>query len=247
MLSSLIVCVLVVTAGAMAVNKPAFDAQTVFGFSPKEVNEEPKPCEVPKYFTFDQADFFSTVEEGRLVVEYVNFHGANDYVLDRYSVETFIDFFNGTKIHLKVIADYEEGKEYFITIIGDAIECEVYDIEGKKYPTDFGIPEGATFIGEATVGDRDLETETWYYSNKDNNIHYAKTVTKDECIPVSQFRRTFDPETGEELETLNSNIFNFKLGICDPEKYFKIPEECEEVSVSKVPSKNMQKMRRLRL
>jgi len=247
MLSGLIVCVLVVTAGAMAVKKPALNAQTVFGFSPKAVGQEREPCEIPEYFTFDQADIITTVSEGSLLVEYVNFHGAYDQKLKRYSVESFIDFFNGTELHLKVISEYEKGKEYLIARFGDEVECEVYDIEGKKFPEEFNIPEDATFIAEQTVGDRDLETESWYFANEEGTKHSVKTVTAEECVPVSLFRRLFDPDTGEELEVLSGNLVNFSLGICDPEKYFKIPEECEQVTVSKVPSKNMRKMKRFHM
>ncbi|XP_022080395.1 uncharacterized protein LOC110973697 [Acanthaster planci] len=247
MLSSFIVCVLVVSAGAMAVKKPVLNAQTVFGISPREGEDERKPCATPKYFTFDQADFMTTLEEGRLTVEYVNFHGAYDEVLKRYSVETFLDFFNGTLLHLKVIAEYDEGKGYLVQRLGDEIECEVYDLEGKKFPEEFSFPEDATFLADSTLGDRDLTVESWYYVSEDGTKHNVKTVTKDECVPVSLFSRKFDPETGEELEVVNGQVINFKLGICDPESYFKIPEECKEVGVSKELSKNMKKMHRFGL
>ena len=54
MRSSLVVGMLVVTAGAMAVHKPALSGQTVVGVTPKGNNEEPKPCKSPKYYTLDE-------------------------------------------------------------------------------------------------------------------------------------------------------------------------------------------------
>ncbi|XP_022080397.1 uncharacterized protein LOC110973698 isoform X2 [Acanthaster planci] len=189
----------------------------------------------------------TTLEGGGLTVEYINFHGAYDEVLQRYSFETFLDFFNGTLLHLKVIAEYDEGKEYLLQRLGDEIECEVYDLEGKRFPEVYSFPEDAKFLRDSTIGDRDVAVESWYYVSDDGTLLNVKTVTKDECVPVSLFRRKFDPETGEELGVMNGQVHNFRLGICDPEGYFKIPEECKEVGVSKELSKNMQKMRRLSL
>ncbi|XP_038068785.1 uncharacterized protein LOC119738117 [Patiria miniata] len=245
MLSSFLVCTMVVMAGAVAVTKPAMPrAYDVFRSLPKRVgstedHEHHVPCEPPPYFTFDEVDMLTSVEEGSLLLEYLNFEGAYDDISKKYAAKIFEDFFNGTEYSFKVIEDYKKGVRYEIYTGGDEVVCIAIEVEGKGFPEQYFIPYSAKYEGEAVIGDRDLVTDSWLETSL--GVHTVKTVTHGDCVPVSIERRFFDPETDQQTEFLDNRLFNFELGICDRDKYFKVPEECQQGNALKEPTEEMQK------
>ncbi|XP_038069081.1 uncharacterized protein LOC119738308 [Patiria miniata] len=219
---SLLVCTMVVIAGAMAAGMPM--SQEMVGIQSSHV-----PCDAPLYFTFDEVDVMSSVSEGSLLVEYVNFDGAYDAKAQQFSVRTTVDYFNGTLYTTQTIEDYKEEKAYMIyNKTGHELVCVVDDIAGKKFPYQYFIPATAKFVAEETIGDRDLVVDKWFEKDEAGNKHTIKTVTRGECIPVAIVQRRFDPATDKEIQWMESRIHNFHLGICDREKYFKIPAECQQ-------------------
>ncbi|XP_022080399.1 uncharacterized protein LOC110973699 [Acanthaster planci] len=240
--SSLACLLMVVIAGAQANVAQGLPFRGVYNpFSHHA--DEPQPCSIPRYFTYLQEDFVTTVEEGRLKVEEESWEGAYDTIAQKYSAKKEERFFNGTDDYSKIIFDEGKGVEYIIEKRGEETVCLVLDIEGQKFPDTYTFPKNAKFVGEATLGDRDLVVNVWYYPSEDNTKHTVKTYTREECVPIGLRHRKFDPQTGVEIELRESSLYDIKLGICDEEKYFKVPDECKEGRALKEPTLTMMKIR----
>jgi len=231
MWSGLLVCLLAVGATA---SKPGAPRQ-----------EEHEPCCAPRYFTFNQVTTTTSSVGHSLLVEYINAEGAYDAKFERVSVRVFLDYFNGTETHLRSIDDYLKGVSYLIIEHGEEEICFVGETEGRF--DEECLDEEDKFLGEATLGDYDLLLDNWYDVGDDPNVHTIKSVQHEGCVPVYLLSRTVDPESGEELSVDSSSLFNFKLGICNPDKYFKPPAACDEGRALSEPTPEMLKYRRVGL
>jgi len=235
MLSTLVVCLLVM--GATAFKPPMAGLKK--GAAPS-LKQEQEPCCAPNYFTYS-ATITQTSEdsESDLLLEMIHSEGAYDAITQEYSLRLFEEFSNKTERHLRIIENYKKEESYLIVKDGDEEYCFAGKTEGEF--TKECIPEDATYIGSATVGDRSLEVESWYFASEDQSTHTAQTVEKDECVPVSMFSREFDLDTGKEVYVVNADVYDFGLGICDREYYFKPPSSCDEDRVLTEPTKKMLK------
>ncbi len=105
--------------------------------------------------------------------------------------------------------------------------------------------EDAKFVQEAWIGEKDLLVDTWYFSREldpDHEAHVATTVGHPSCVPVNQVSTYFNSTTGKLLGEIDSRTFDFDLGICDREHYFKVPEECQSGNALKTPTLEVQKL-----
>ncbi|XP_022080439.1 uncharacterized protein LOC110973721 [Acanthaster planci] len=233
MWSGLLVCMLVV--GAMA-----FQPSVPFGAS--QPGERHEPCCAPRYFTFNQVTTTTSVQDGSLLVEYDNAEGAYDAKFERIAVKLVIDYFNGTEVYLRLIEDYIKGVSYYILEHAGEDICFVGRTEGRF--NEECLNDDAQFLSEATLGDYDLVLDNWYVVSEDKTEHSVKSVQHEGCVPVGLLTRTFDPDTGKELKVDDSRVLDFKLGICDPDKYFKPPASCDEGRAVDKPTPQMLKYRR---
>ncbi|XP_071797194.1 uncharacterized protein [Asterias amurensis] len=205
--------------------------------------QKPTPCCLPQYFTLRNVDIINTAPNGELKVEYANTERAYDAISQQLSIFYDVEYFNGTEVLGRYIADFKEKVLYIIIKVGDDEHCFPYHID-QNFAEEC-IPDDAEFVRESWIGENDLLVDTWFASRKpspESEVQTVLTVGRKECVPVSRVSTYINPSTGEVLRVEDTQTFNFKLGICDRERFFKVPDACRPGNALKAPTLAMQKI-----
>ncbi|XP_038069582.1 uncharacterized protein LOC119738718 [Patiria miniata] len=192
------------------------------------VGEEPEKCCSDPYYTFIAEIVATELKEGALLTELIQQPGAYDSIDKKIGLKYNVHISNGTQEAFRLIADYNEGKAYVIYKEEEETKCDIYTFSyGFPYNC---VPEDSKFAGSVTIGDRAIRANNWYHNDQSSpseDVHTVYTIEEEECVDVSSFQRTFDPETGDEISLVRSTYSDFSLGICHPDDWFKVPEECQ--------------------
>ncbi|XP_022080400.1 uncharacterized protein LOC110973700 [Acanthaster planci] len=228
MYAAVILCILVVAASA---------SPEKFIFGNKLDQPAPEKCCAEPYYTFQADSVFNTLQEGSLLTELIRARGAYDSIDKKFGLKVDLHISNGTVELYQLINDFKEGLGYYIYTEEEETKCVEFPItSGFPYNC---IPEGSTYVGSVTIGDRALRAANWYFNDKTDptkDMHIVFSIKEEECIDLGYLARTFDPETGTEISVDRTGISDYNLGICDPDTYFKPPEECKSAKVKRVNS-----------
>ncbi|XP_045177393.2 uncharacterized protein LOC123537623 [Mercenaria mercenaria] len=121
------------------------------------------------------------------------------------------------KTQTKTIIKYNEGKKY--TIISQ--KCKTEDISSTmESPC---IPDDATLFGAHSYP-AGVMAEVWFVPDKVNGGSKRISVTKDDCLPLSESRITGGPDYVMRMSLYQ----NVTKGITDPTA-FNIPASCNQL------------------
>ncbi|XP_033630760.1 uncharacterized protein LOC117292724 [Asterias rubens] len=196
---------------------------------------DPERCCAPAQYTAHfSANIAGVLDTGKLSTIFTKGRVAYDSINELIGHEIIVEnLSNGTE---KVIMDYNKLKGYYITTKKGVVKCQKFPLEGN-FPQRC-VPDDAVFIGQASLGDRALVADQWYITETEDShtTHQHFSVKTDGCVDLGSHMRIVDSNTGMELQSDVVNWYDFKLGIDDPGRWFKLPAECEGVKATKIPS-----------
>jgi len=174
------------------------------------------------------------LEGGTVVLEETDNEFAYDDVFNSLAFIFTEKFDNGTIRVGRNVLFFDRGVGYFIEDNQGEQTCVRLRIP-RRFPRKC-VPENAAFKGNVTYGDNALTGHVWELNEEmEQGLvgNFTYYVPADYCVPIvasyviQDFR--FSPPRSEVATTSFSDI---NLGICDRERFFHVPDDCPQDSVS---------------
>ncbi|XP_072029938.1 development-specific protein LVN1.2-like [Amphiura filiformis] len=203
---------------------------------------EPKKCCYPDQFTiFQGSTIASFIEEQKIPVAFYEAqYSAFDYTNNRFGAYGNRTFFTGQDVQsYKVITDMKKKLSWEI----DPIKKQCVQKPATDFLNSRCIPENATYVGKNYLGNKGVYFDIWVFNQAINQTDWQVTGTAsmsvdtdNGCVPIggSFSGKVTAGGVTEDVVSTSGNM-NFELGIGDPDKYFKLPDYCQQAT--KEPSK----------
>ncbi|XP_072043934.1 uncharacterized protein [Amphiura filiformis] len=130
---------------------------------------------------------------------------------------------------------------YFVLFLIQKLSWEIDPMKKQcvqKTAADFPsyrcIPENATYVGKSYFGNKSLYFDTWLFYPMELQTTGTASMSVDTdngCIPIGGSfagKSTAGGITEDIIST--SGSMNFEHGIRDPDKYFKLPDYCQQAT-----------------
>ncbi|XP_038068235.1 development-specific protein LVN1.2-like [Patiria miniata] len=169
------------------------------------------------------------LEDGTIVVE----ETGGEFAYDKtFSAKSFIfteTFENGTQRIGRFVDLFDLGVSYFIEDNQGEQRCL-----RKRIPARFPencIPEKAEFFNNVTLGDHALSGNVWELNVFGGGYLFNGSflVAADYCVPLTNNYVRYDFNQNPPVVNLITAAWaDIRLGICDRDKFFHIPDECPQ-------------------
>ncbi|XP_072043939.1 development-specific protein LVN1.2-like [Amphiura filiformis] len=193
---------------------------------------EPKKCCFPDQFTVLKGSTIgSFIEETKSPLSlYETQDGAFDYTNNRIGAYVNRTFFTGQAFQsFRIVEDMTKKLLWYID--PTTKQCTKSSIKDFPYKC---VPEDATYIGKAYFGNKALYMDSWMFNMTDyleTTGLYNIAIDSNGCIPVGDSfhgKSTAGGITQDIVST--SGYMNFEIGIHDPDRYFKLPDYCQQAT-----------------
>ncbi|XP_038068233.1 uncharacterized protein LOC119737743 isoform X1 [Patiria miniata] len=201
------------------------------------VAEEPKPCcWISQMYGACMVQEDKELEDGTIVVEDTLAEFAYDKT---FSAKAFIfteTFENGTQLIARIVELSDLGIAYFIQDNQGQTKCSKKRIPARFKPN--CVPEAARFWSNATLGDHALNGNIWERNKFEDGLLTNTTylMAADYCVPLSVNHVVYNLNPSPpEVDLVTYDYADVRLGICDRDKFFHIPEECSQSQDAMTP------------
>ncbi|XP_022092604.1 uncharacterized protein LOC110980326 [Acanthaster planci] len=187
--------------------------------------KEPRPCCWISQMT-GQAELQGTkkLEDGSVILEESELQWAYDAT---FQAEAFIFdeiLENSTVIKGRIVNFYDQGLSFYIIDNQGVERCAKIRIPAR-FPKKC-IPEHAEYYGNRTLGNDSLVAHEWKLNTVAGGdvVNVSFLIQDEYCVPISFGVVSQEPR----VRTIAYG--DIELGICDREKFFRIPDECRQVN-----------------
>jgi hypothetical protein len=182
---------------------------------PIKMNKKPEPCCLPDQFEGVIGGFVG-LQKGRLISDVIgySYDGTN-----KRTNQNGISYSNGQAKSFRVLALYDENRQYIVDSQGD---CKYYEI-GDFEPS--CVPDNATYNSHfyLGIGNQIVDLDQWIFTIGTTTV--LLSVAPENCFIVSQIAFGTYQASNEGFMS-SFGITNSTLGIKDPD-VFTPPSNCE--------------------